>query len=170
MKRLIILRGYPGSGKTTVGKILASKGYGIFIDHNAILTFIASYTENDDGIYDQINQLEMSMTKKLLQDGKSVIIARGFGKRRSMEGYLEAARLTSSEIDVVRLEVSSEKLALRVQSPNRTADFNPTKTPAALNEWMANNPLEYRDEDVVVDAGMEIEYVIQGIQKALDWS
>ena len=168
MKRLIILRGYPGSGKTTVGKIFASKGYGIFIDHNAILTFIASYTENDVGIYDQINQLEMSMTKKLLQDGKSVIIARGFGKRSSMEGYMEAALLTSSKIDVVRLEVSSDKLALRVQSPDRTADFNPTKTPAALNKWMAINPLEDRHEDIVIDAGIKIEQVIQEIEKALN--
>ena len=51
INKLIILRGYPGSGKTTVGKRLEKQGLGIFIDHNAILTFVASIAGNDTWIY-----------------------------------------------------------------------------------------------------------------------
>jgi broad-specificity NMP kinase len=73
MNQLIILRGYPGSGKTTVAKLLEREGCGVFIDHNAILTFIAGFTGNDEGIYHEIHALELAMTSKLLRDGKSAI-------------------------------------------------------------------------------------------------
>ena len=63
MQRLTIIRGYPGSGKTTIGKRLEDQKLGIFIDHNRILTFIAQFTTNDDGLYDEISQLELAMTK-----------------------------------------------------------------------------------------------------------
>ena len=57
MVKLIILRGYPGSGKKTIGKALEAEGLGKFVDHNAILTFIANIVGDDEGIYDDIVNL-----------------------------------------------------------------------------------------------------------------
>lgn len=70
MNQLILLRGYPGSGKTTIGKLLEKRGVGKFIDHNAILTFISTISGDDDGIYDDIANLEQAIARKLLTANK----------------------------------------------------------------------------------------------------
>lgn len=83
-QKLIILRGYPGSGKTTVGKLLEKKNQGVLVDHNAILTFLANIVGDDEGIYEDIHILEKAMARKLLKDKKNVIVARGFSSSDSV--------------------------------------------------------------------------------------
>jgi len=126
MTKLIILRGYPGSGKTTIGKHLQAEGIGKFIDHNAILTFIAGIAGDDEGIYDEIAQLELAMCKKLLVDDSDVIVARGFSGLSSIQAYEAVASELGVTIKILRLNVDRNELIRRVQSPERKLDFNPT--------------------------------------------
>lgn len=164
-RKLIILRGYPGSGKTTVGKGLESHGVGKFIDHNSILNFVAGIAGNDDGIYNEISNLELAIAKKLLSEGESVIVARGFSKLAQIAVYEVAAEDLDIKSLVVRLEVSRDELLQRVQSPERKFDFNPTTNEAASSEWMDKNPLEDHPSEVVIDNNRPLEDSLAEIER-----
>jgi predicted kinase len=167
MANLIIIRGYPGSGKTTIGKLIQKKGIGIFIDHNAILTFIAGIVGNDDGIYDDIHKLELIMTSKLLKEGESVIVARGFSGSNSIDSYLKLADANHSEAIVIRLEADFAVLKSRVTSPERKKDFNPTVNSEALNHWISSNPLEKISGEFIIDASEDVTTVLNEIESLI---
>ena len=162
--KLILLRGYPGSGKTTVGKELESRGVGKFIDHNSILTFVAGIAGNDDGIYDEIANLELAITKKLLGEGKSVIVARGFSRLAQIAVYETVAQALDIKSLIIRLDVGQEELFKRVQSSERQLDFNPTTDEVAALAWMKENPLENHSEEVVIDNNQPLEGSVAEIE------
>lgn len=167
MTKLIILRGYPGSGKTTIGKRLESEGLGKFIDHNAILTFIAGITGDDEGIYDEISQLELAMCKKLLAEGSNVIAARGFSSLSSMQPYGAIASELGVEIQILRLNVDNDELLRRVQSPERRLDFNPTVDEAHALNWMNDNPIQDHPYEILIDNSAPIDEVVDYIKTTL---
>lgn len=167
MQKLIILRGYPGSGKTTIGKALGSKGLGIFIDHNEILSFIAKITGDDDGIYEEISLLEQAMAAKLLTEEKSVIVARGFSSAKSMQPYLDTASIKNIPAFIIRLEASLEILERRVVSPERKEGFNPTTEPEALKRWVSGNQLQSVPRECIVEADKDPQAIVNEITKLL---
>lgn len=167
MARLITIRGYPGSGKTTVGKLLEAAGHGTFIDHNAILTYIARIVGNDTGIYDDIHRLELALTHKLLSEGNSAIVARGFSSMESILPYIDMAEAYSGQVIVIRLEATYEILASRVSTPERLQDFNPTTDQKSLKRWMEHNPIEDFKKEHIIDASQEITSVMADIEGLL---
>ena len=167
MIKLIILRGYPGSGKTTIGKRLEAEGLGKFIDHNAILTFIAGITGDDEGIYDEIAQLELAMCKKLLAGGDDVIIARGFSSLLSLQPYENAASELNADIKIIRLDVDKAEIIRRVQSPERKLDFNPTVDESHALSWMNDNPLQDHLYEIVIDNSIPMDEVVSKIKNVL---
>lgn len=167
MQKLIILRGYPGVGKTTVGKKLQEAGLGRFIDHNEILTFIARITKDDDGIYDDIHNLEIAMMRKLLQDGESVIIARGFSTSETITPYIEIGKAFKQPIHIFRLNAPVTVLAERVQASQRKDDFNPILEGVSLQKWIDGNELEALDREIVINAEPPIQEVVKNIRSYL---
>jgi predicted kinase len=167
MTKLIILRGYPGSGKTTIGKRLEAEGLGKFIDHNAILTFIAGIAGDDEGIYDEIAQLELAMCKKLLAEGSEVIVARGFSSASSLQPYEAVADELGVDVRIFRLHVDKDEIVRRVQSPERKLDFNPTVDEAHAVSWMNDNPIQDHPYEITVDNSMPVDEVVGEIKTVL---
>lgn len=163
MTKLIILRGYPGSGKTTIGRRLAEKGAGKFIDHNSILTFIADIAGNDEGIYKDIANLELAIARKLLKERTSVIVARGFSNLESIRAYEDVAIECGAEPIIIRLEVDRATLSKRVGNSERLNDFNPTVTDRALGEWIDSNPIINHPSEKIVDNTQSLETAIDAI-------
>ena len=170
MSKLITIRGYPGSGKTSVGKSLEKRGYGVFIDHNLILTFIAKITGDDDGIYDEIHGLELSMTNKLLAKDKTVIAARGFTTAKSVDIYRQVGNNNCVETIVIRLNVSINKLKEIVASPERKLDFNPVINPESLMLWLESNPMEDIPGESIVDATQGLHTVLMSVEALIQSS
>lgn len=168
MKKLLLIRGYPGSGKTTIGKKLEDYGYGTFIDHNSILTFIANIVGDDMGIYDNIHSLELALTNKLLGDGKSAIVARGFSKVVAISPYLEIAKKQNAKLLVITLLAAPEILEQRVTQPERQRDFNPTTNAEALRDWVMHNPLEPFATEVTLDASLPLSQVVRNARAFID--
>jgi adenylate kinase family enzyme len=163
MTKLILIRGYPGSGKTTIGKQLAEEGVGKFVDHNAILTFIANIAGNDDGIYDDIASLELAITRKLLKGHANVIVARGFTSLESLKPYENVAIELGVELIIVRLEVDQDTLSKRVSSRERLVDFNPTVSEKALSEWVKGNPITNHLSEETFDNTKPMAEVVEAI-------
>ncbi len=161
MARLIIIRGYPGSGKTAISKLLEKDGHGVFIDHNKILTFITDIVGDDEGLYDDIHKLELSMARKVLGDNKSAIVARGFSTEESIQPYLDIAEEHEAESIIIKLDADINTLKKRVVAPERKNDFNPTIDPMVLISWIKSNPQERIKNEHVVDASPDIEEVLR---------
>ena len=168
-QQLIILRGYPGSGKTTVGKLLAERRVGVLIDHNSILTFLANIVGDDDGIYDAIHTLEGAMAQKLLKDNKNAIVARGFSSPDSVNPYMDIAKNTNSELFIFKLIVSDSNLKVRVASKERKKDFNPTTNETALSAWVLANPLVDIKGEHQIDANKKPEEVVEQIRSIVNF-
>jgi predicted kinase len=166
-QKLIILRGYPGSGKTTIGKALFEEGVGRFIDHNEILTFVASIVGDDENIYDELAQLEQAMCRKLLAAGNTVIVARGFSAAKSIREYLQIADLLNVDSYVIRLDVFEDVLRSRVKSKDRQNDFNPTVTDESLLQWISDNPLEDFNGETILDNEQSVSTVVHQIIEIL---
>jgi len=158
--KMIIIRGYPGSGKTTAAKLLSKRTGSIFIDHNAILTFLAGMVGDDRGIYSEIHNLELAMAKKIIEENKNVIVARGFSSSESITPYLAAAKMLGADVFVFRLAVSEDNLKLRVVAEDRKKDFNPTINEEALLEWIVNNPLQDIENEYEINANKSIDEVV----------
>ena len=167
MAKLIIIRGYPGFGKTTLGKELQSRGIGEFIDHSAILTFIANIVGDDEGIYQDIANLELAMARKLLVGGRDTIVARGFSSALSVAEYLALAESSGSEVFIVRLQLPLDILRRRVQSPDRLQDFNPTVSPRILEEWIKSNSIEDIDGEFIINSDQSLSRVVDCVMAKL---
>jgi predicted kinase len=167
MKRLIILRGYPGSGKTTLGQELAKSGELRFIDHNQILNAITEITGNDDGIYDAIHHLEQAIAKKFLDEGQSVVIARGFSLFKSVDPYIQIAKKFHVPDTIFRLDVPLAVLEGRVSSPERQDGWNPTTTPETLSRWMTDHPMEPIDGEIVLDGTKSVDILAEEINSQI---
>ncbi len=163
MQTLIILRGYPGSGKTTIGKQLQFNGLGKFVDHNAILAAISKIAGNDTGLCDAINGLELAITEKLLEEGENVIVARGFSQEKSLAPYTEIAQRLGAECQVYRLEAPLTVLEKRVTAAERHEQLNPTTTKEALHAWVHGNPLESVEGEIIIDSTADIATVLNKV-------
>lgn len=158
--KMIIIRGYPGSGKTTTAKLLSKRTGIVFIDHNVILTFLAGIVGDDRGIYKEIHDLELAMARKLLEDNKSVIVARGFSAPESVASYQDAARMLGAGVSIFRLAVSEANLKSRVVTEDRKKDFNPTVSEDALLAWIAKNPLQDIEGEYEINADNSVDEVV----------
>ena len=88
---MIIIRGYPGSGKTTAAKLLSKRTGSIFIDHNNS-DFLAGMVGDDRGIYSEIHNLELAMAKKIIEENKKMLLSQGIQLLRIDNPYLAAAK------------------------------------------------------------------------------
>lgn len=168
MKQLIILRGYPGSGKTSVGNLLGEDPGRVFIDHNKILTLVASIAGNDEGIYDEIHAFEIVLAKKVLTEGKSVIVGRGFSSSKSIEPYNIMAEKYGAQIQVIRLQAPHELLEKRVEESTRSSDFNPVLSAESLRKWVKDNPLEEVKGEMLIDASQPLKSVCADILRRVN--
>ena len=49
----------------------------------------------------------------------------------------------------------------RVKSPSRSADYNPTKSAAALHDWINHNPIEDFAGEKALDATLPVEELVK---------
>lgn len=93
----------------------------------------------------------INLCQNLLSEDKQVIAARGFSKVSSIDEYAGVARDLGADYKVIRIEADESELMIRVQSPERKADFNPTIDKAHAIAWMSENPLEEYEGELKVN-------------------
>jgi predicted kinase len=96
MQQLILIRGLPGSGKSTYAKSLLKKGW----KH-----FEADMYHTKKGVYDyQVSRAReahewcMNQTRKALGEGKSVIVSNTFSTYNELDPYIEIADERNEEL------------------------------------------------------------------------
>lgn len=102
MSKLILIRGLPGSGKTTLAGFFANQGYQHF---EADLWFTAF----NSGIFDASKLKEAhnwckSSVDKALYLGFNVVVANTFTQQWEMQDYFEIAKKQKAEVTVLIVE------------------------------------------------------------------
>jgi predicted kinase len=90
-KKLILIRGIPGSGKTTLAKNMVKQSSGSLVHFEADMFFI-----DDDGLY-RFDSAKLAdahrwcekQTQSALETGRSVVVSNTFVQRWEMQAYVD---------------------------------------------------------------------------------
>lgn len=98
-QELLLIRGLPGAGKTTIALEYVGQGYAhfeadMFFERNGKYCF-------DAALIGQAHDWCASEARKALADGKSVVVANTFSRLWEMQKYLEIAEFCSVQFRVI---------------------------------------------------------------------
>ena len=99
MSKLVLIRGIPGSGKTTKARTLEEVGFKHF-EADQFFEQGGAYSF-DAAKLGQAHQWCQWMTAKALQDGFDVVVSNTFCRRWEMEPYFQMAKKASAELVVI---------------------------------------------------------------------
>lgn len=160
--RNIILTGFMGSGKTSVGKLLASRAGHRFVDIDALIVERENRTIND--IFTQegeayFRKVETELLEKALM-GNNLVVSTGGGaviSERNRE-LMKGAGI------VVNLTASAEDILERLSGENERPLLREGKGLEKIRQMLNERERYYADADIRIDTtGKNVEDVVREI-------
>lgn len=166
MKNNIVLCGFMGCGKTTIGKALAKALSFSFVDSDAVIeqtagkTITEIFAEHGEAYF---RGIEKSIIKSLSQQ-KGLVIATGGGVMLKSENA-EALKKTGS---VIFLDVSKDEVLKRLENDTTRPLLQRPDRENAISELLIKRRPCYLDAaDITVNADTCVETVTEEILKQL---
>ncbi len=97
-----ILRGLPGSGKSTYAKKLAGEGWAHF-ENDMYFMKNGKYVFDETKAGEASNRCHQQFTKAL-RGGKDVVISNVFVTKKSIDRYVKAAEKMGADVKVIRFD------------------------------------------------------------------
>ena len=156
---LIMLYGYPGSGKSYVARQLASNIQAAHVQGERIRNELFEHPRYDKQENDVIAQLMDYMTQEFLGAGMSVIYDTNALRSAQRHSLREMARKSHAQPLVVWLQIDVESAFLRTQRRDRRKADDRYST--SIDRTMFDNVLSYMQnpsaiEDYVVISGKHV--------------
>src|SRR5215813_4645899 len=145
--RLIIVCGLPGSGKTTVAKMLESRLHGIRFAPDEWMESL-SINLWDEEKRAKIEGLQWKLAQELLALGLTVIIEWGTWGRSERDALRLGARALGAAVELHYLSASEDVLFDRIQ---RRRLENPPIEREALSTWFKNFQAPTSEEMALFD-------------------
>ena len=158
----IILTGFMGTGKSSVGKMLAQKTGYVYRDLDAIIVGQVGMSINE--IFAKhgeayFRELEANAIKQVSSADKQVVATGGGAVIREDNRTL----LRNSGI-IVNLEASVEEICSRLSNDSERPLLNDRKSSEKLAELLEQREPYYADADIRIDTtGKKVEYVVDEI-------
>ncbi len=158
----IILTGFMGTGKSSVGKMLAKETGYLYCDLDAMIVEQIGMTINEIfAIHGEafFRDLEADAVKQVSSAARLVVATGGGAVIREENRAL----LRKSGV-VVNLEASLEEIYNRLSNDSERPLFNDRKSPGKLAELLEQREPYYADADIRIDTtGRKVEDVVQEI-------
>jgi len=145
--RLIIVCGLPGSGKTTIAKMLESRLHGIRLAPDEWMEAL-SINLWDEEKRAKIEALQWKFTQELLTLGLTVIIEWGTWGRSERDTLRLGARALGAAVELHYLSASEDVLFERIHSRGME---NPPIERDALSAWFKNFQAPTSEEMALFD-------------------
>lgn len=151
---LIHINSYPGVGKLTIGRILASELGAKLLDNHSVYNVAFALTEfKSDAFYDAVRDVRSvayRLAKKLPSD-MPIVLTNAHAQdstwgNECWDHAIELARSTHRDHVVVLLECSRDENARRIQSLDRDAKRKP-RDPKMFRQGDKDRPLIDRGAD-----------------------
>lgn len=157
--RPVILTGFMGSGKSSVGKILAERLSCRFVDLDAEIVEAAGASINEifarDG-EEVFRMLESATLERILSAGDSCVVATGGGAVISLQNR----EMMRKHGVTINLNVTLEQVLARLHGCSDRPLLAGEKTPERVRALMEGREQYYADADIRIDTnGKSVEDV-----------
>jgi shikimate kinase len=164
--RNIILTGFMGTGKSTVGKLLAQKTGYVFCDLDALIVDTAGMSINE--IFAKhgevfFRELEANAVKQV-SDAQMQVVATGGGAVIREDNR----KLLRSSGIIVNLQASTEAICSRLNNDSERPLLKDRKSTEQLTELLEQREQYYADADIRIDTtNKKVEDVVEEILRNL---
>ena len=135
MSFVLHINGWPGSGKRTIGQIVAERIGGRLLDNHVMLNPAEALFDRDDPLHASLRNAVREVTldhAERLAPGVSVVLTDALSDdaedTASFERYRRLAEHRSARLVSVVLEIAPEENARRLVSPGRSDGLKLTRT------------------------------------------
>ena len=162
---LTLIVGLPGVGKTTAAKILAQINGGAILDSDVsrreLFPTERTYSSQETG---QIIQEVRKRTRKLLGQGKSVILDALFTKQRARDEYRKLTEELKINFQILEVVADEEKIKIRMDKRQREGDVSE----ANFAYYLDGKPhFELEEEGIVIKNSKGFEELERSIKKTI---
>lgn len=100
MNKLTLIRGIPGSGKSTIAKRLAKENFGIHIETDMYFMIDGEY-EFDSSRIKEAHKWCQEKSENYIANGYNVYVSNTFTKKWEMEYYVKLAKEYNCNLDIL---------------------------------------------------------------------
>jgi len=166
MEKRIFLIGFMGSGKTTVGRLLADELGWSFIDIDDLIERKEGMKISDIFKYKgegYFRNLERETLEGIINDGENMVIATGGG----LGADPEALKLMKEKGFVIWLDVDFEEFKKRCSEDRNRPLLRLNED--RLKEIFTERKLVYKGAHIRVDASRDYKSILESIKESLPW-
>ena len=162
----IVMRGYPGTGKSTIARLLATSLHAPLIDRDIIRRVAVDIYGNASPVGQFSYELMFALTREQLSLGLSVVVDTPLTYRRTYEGCLELAREYDTKMLVVRCQCPPDVQKRRLEGrKGQVSNFQIT----SWEEWerWKERYEEFEDHGCIIDTSHPMDESLAKVMRCI---
>ena len=178
MKKLIIIRGASGVGKTTVAEKLANelkikKLARVPVDITPSRLVVNPYSINRDEMAKLTQDNSESLVKNFLSEGYTIIIDGMFYRkhkgRNSLKRLLDIGKKNKAKTYVIELDADKEDVLERINQRSKTDKKSDNDAKRVLDRYERFSKTRYKESLVIDTKGKNVDKIIKEILREVRW-
>lgn len=162
----IVMRGFPGTGKSTIARLLATSLHAPLIDRDIIRQIAVDNFGNASPVGQFSYELMFALTREQLSLGLSVVVDTPLTYRRTYEGCLELARAYDTKMMVVHCQCPPDVQKRRLEGrKGQVSNFQIT----SWEEWerWKERYEDFEDSGCIIDTSHPMDESLAKVMRSI---